>query len=56
MTAALTMMKVGSKWEVYLPSSLAYGDRGTPAIPPGSALIFELNSSGPSRNRCPVRP
>jgi len=41
-TAALEHMKVGSKWEVYIPSSLAYGDRGNPNIPPGSTLIFEV--------------
>ena len=41
-TEALQMMKVGSKWELYLPSSLAYGDNGTPAIEPGSTLIFEM--------------
>jgi FKBP-type peptidyl-prolyl cis-trans isomerase len=43
-TAALEMMPVGSKWEVYLPSALAYGDhppRGSP-IEPGSTLIFEM--------------
>src|SRR5207249_7514629 len=29
-TEALQMMKVGSKWELYLPSALAYADRGFP--------------------------
>ena len=40
---ALPMMKVGSKWELYLPAELAYGDfpRG-PDIEPGSTLIFEM--------------
>src|SRR5262249_30172280 len=41
-TDALQMMKVGSKWEVYLPSALAYGDVGNPNIEPGSTLIFEI--------------
>ena len=41
-TEALQMMKVGSKWEIYLPSSLAYGDNGSPSIDPGSTLIFEM--------------
>jgi len=46
-TAALEMMKVGSKWELYLPPNLAYGDRGfQPSIEPGSALIFELELVG----------
>ena len=41
-TEALQMMKVGSKWELYLPSTLAYGDMGNPSIEPGSTLIFEM--------------
>jgi FKBP-type peptidyl-prolyl cis-trans isomerase len=45
-TEALEMMPVGSKWELYLPASLAYGDMGNrmsnPPIEPGSALIFEM--------------
>ena len=37
------MMKVGSKWMLYLPSTLAYGDMGAgPNIEPGSTLIFEM--------------
>lgn len=40
---ALTLMPVGSKWELYIPSQLAYGERGAGAsIPPHSALIFEV--------------
>ncbi|MGJ8675927.1 MAG: FKBP-type peptidyl-prolyl cis-trans isomerase N-terminal domain-containing protein [Akkermansiaceae bacterium] len=40
---ALTMMPVGSKWKIFLPSELAYGPRGAGAqIGPNSALIFEL--------------
>jgi FKBP-type peptidyl-prolyl cis-trans isomerase FklB len=40
-------MKVGSKWELYLPSSLAYGDNGYgPTIEPGSTLIFEMELKG----------
>jgi FKBP-type peptidyl-prolyl cis-trans isomerase len=45
-TEALQMMPVGSKWELYLPSSLAYGDMGNrmsnPPIEPGCTLIFEM--------------
>lgn len=41
-TEALTLMKVGSKWKLFIPSQLAYGDIGRPQIPPGSVLIFEL--------------
>jgi FKBP-type peptidyl-prolyl cis-trans isomerase len=40
---ALQLMKVGSKWELYIPSALGYGDRGAAgAIGPGAALVFEV--------------
>jgi FKBP-type peptidyl-prolyl cis-trans isomerase len=46
-TEALQQMKTGSKWELYLPSSLAYEDRGAgPNIEPGSTLIFEMELTG----------
>merc|ERR1711907_184416 len=35
-------MKEGDTWELYIPSELAYGNRGTGRIPAGAALIFEL--------------
>ena len=42
-TEALQLMAVGSKWQIFLPSDLAYGDAGSgAAIPPGSALIFDV--------------
>ncbi len=43
-TEALQLMPVGSKWKVYIPQNLAYGERGAGggAIPPYSALIFEM--------------
>jgi FKBP-type peptidyl-prolyl cis-trans isomerase FklB len=42
-TEAMQLMKEGDTWELYLPSELAYGDRGAGRdIPPGSALIFTL--------------
>ena len=42
-TEALTMMPVGSKWELYIPQELAYGARETGGqIKPFSALIFEV--------------
>ena len=41
-TEALTMMPVGSKWELYIPQELAYGDREAGQIPPFSMLIFTV--------------
>lgn len=42
-TEALLLMPMGSKWKIYLPSELAYGEQGAGAdIKPGSALIFEV--------------
>jgi FKBP-type peptidyl-prolyl cis-trans isomerase FklB len=39
----LQLMPVGSKWTVYLPSDLAYGERGRgQTIPPNSALVFDI--------------
>ena len=41
-TEALTMMPVGSKWQLYIPQELAYGERQAGNIPPYSALIFDV--------------
>jgi FKBP-type peptidyl-prolyl cis-trans isomerase FklB len=42
-TEALQLMKEGSKWMLYIPSNLAYGERGAGrVIGPNSALIFEV--------------
>jgi FKBP-type peptidyl-prolyl cis-trans isomerase FklB len=41
-TEALQMMPVGSKWELYMPPDLAYGEQGSGDIGPDSTLIFEL--------------
>lgn len=42
-TEALQLMKVGDKWRLFIPPGLAYGEASpTPAIPPNSALIFEV--------------
>ena len=43
----LQLMKIGDQWRVYIPSDLAYGDRGAGAsIPPGAALIFDISLEG----------
>lgn len=41
-TEALQLMTVGSKWKLYIPYNLAYGDQAAGAIPPYSALVFEI--------------
>jgi FKBP-type peptidyl-prolyl cis-trans isomerase FklB len=42
-TEALTMMPVGSKWKLYIPSDLAYGSQGASgSIPPNTTLVFEV--------------
>ena len=52
-TEILQMMPVGSKWEVYIPYNLGYGESGVPGqemgtfvIPPASVLIFEIELLG----------
>jgi len=39
---ALKNMKVGSKWEIYLPDSLAFGEHGAGEVGPNQGVIFEL--------------
>lgn len=42
---ALRLMKAGSTWEIYVPSNLAYGERGLPNGPigPNQTLVFKIN-------------
>mmetsp|Transcript_23527 Transcript_23527/g.26795 ORF Transcript_23527/g.26795 Transcript_23527/m.26795 type:complete len:153 (+) Transcript_23527:97-555(+) len=39
-TEAMQLMKEGSKWELYIPSDLGYGDRGAGGAIPGGAVLF----------------
>jgi FKBP-type peptidyl-prolyl cis-trans isomerase len=56
-TEALQRMPVGSKWELYLPSTLAYGDNGSgPTIEPGATLIFEMELVGIEAPQPPPAP
>jgi FKBP-type peptidyl-prolyl cis-trans isomerase FklB len=42
-TEVLQLMSVGSRWKVFIPSDLAYGDRGAGGnIGPGATLIFDV--------------
>lgn len=42
-TEALQLMPIGSKWKLFIPADLAYGDRGASAdIKPGSTLVFDV--------------
>lgn len=43
---ALTIMPVGSKWQLYIPENLAYGGRSTGSIPAYSTLIFDIELIG----------
>ncbi len=44
---ALQLMPVGSKWQIYVPSELAYGERGAGAkIGPNATLIFDVELLG----------
>ncbi len=41
-TEALQLMKEGSKWQLFIPANLAYGEQSTGIIGPNSVLIFEI--------------
>jgi FKBP-type peptidyl-prolyl cis-trans isomerase FklB len=59
-TEAMQLMVEGDKWEMYIPSDMAYGERGSPPkIPGGSALIFrmeiiKIKGDKVAANRCDV--
>lgn len=41
-TEALQLMPVGSKWQLFVPAELAYGEQSPPGIPPNSTLVFDV--------------
>ena len=43
---ALQQMRVGDKWEIYIPAEKGYGKMNQPGIPGGSTLIFEIELLG----------
>ncbi len=48
-TEALQLMKVGDKWQLFIPSDLAYGPDGQGPIPPNSVLVFDVELLGISK-------
>ena len=50
-TEALTMMPVGSKWELYIPQERAYGSRESGQIRPFATLIFEVELVGIEKDK-----
>jgi FKBP-type peptidyl-prolyl cis-trans isomerase FklB len=45
-TEALQMMTVGSKWQLAIPATLAYGEKAPPEIGPNSVLLFDIELLG----------
>jgi FKBP-type peptidyl-prolyl cis-trans isomerase FklB len=43
---ALRLMRPGDQWQLYVPPSLGYGDKGAGPIPPGAVLVFKIELIG----------
>lgn len=41
-TEALTLMKEGAQWQIFIPANLAYGENGAGPVEPNSTLIFDV--------------
>lgn len=54
-TEALKMMKVGSKWKLFVPPELGYGSSPRPGIPPNSVLVFEVELVGIKAATAPAK-
>jgi len=54
---ALTLMPIGSKWQLFIPSDLAYGDEGEgDDIQPGSTLVFDVELLGVKKEEAQPAP
>ncbi len=55
-TEALQLMPVGSKWQLFIPASLAYGERGQGPIGPDATLVFEVELLSIAPKSQPAQP